>query len=94
MPIKNAAKKAQRQMIKRRERNIVLKEKMKNLTKKFSKSVIAKKLDEAKTLLPKIAQAVDKAAKNNVINKNKASRVKSRLAKSLNKITATAKVKQ
>ena len=93
MPIKNAARKAVRQTAKRREKNITLKEKMKTLTKKFSKSVIAKKIDEAKELLPKIAQAVDKAAKNNVIRKNKASRIKSRLAKSLNSLVTPAKAK-
>ncbi len=93
MPIKDAARKAVRQTTKRRLRNMALKDTMKTLTKKFSKSVIAKKIDEAKGLLPKIAQAVDKAAKNNVIRKNKASRIKSRLAKSLNSIAAPAETK-
>lgn len=93
MPIKDAARKAVRQTSKRRERNIALKDTMKTLTKKFSKSVIAKKIDEAKELLPKIAQAIDKAAKNNVIRKNKASRIKSRLARALNKAVAPAKAK-
>ncbi len=91
MPIKNAAKKAVRQTAKRRDRNIALKEKMKTLIKKFNKSIAAKKTDEAKSLLPKIAQAVDKAAKNHVIEANKASRVKSRLSKSLNKTAGAVK---
>lgn len=91
MPIKNAAKKALRQSTKKRERNKLLKEKMRALIKKFKKTIAAKKTEEAKSLTPIIAKTIDKSAKNNIIKKNTASRIKSRLNKALNKILAEAK---
>ena len=47
--------------------------------------VLAKKMPEAKKLLPEIYQALDKAAKVGVIKKNNASRRKSRLTKLIDK---------
>jgi small subunit ribosomal protein S20 len=40
--------------------------------------------DEAQKLLPKVASMLDKLAKKNVIHKNKASNIKSKLAKHIN----------
>lgn len=54
------------------------------LIKEFRRAVTSKKFEEAKTLLPKIYKTLDKAAKKNTIKKNTASRLKSRLTKSLN----------
>lgn len=51
--------------------------------------IAQKKIQEATNLLPKVAKALDKAAKVGVIKKNTASRKKSRLAKFLRR-TASA----
>ncbi|CEN40808.1 30S ribosomal protein S20 [Capnocytophaga cynodegmi] len=43
-------------------------------------------LDEAKELFPKVISMIDKLAKKNIIHSNKASNLKSSLAKHLNKL--------
>jgi small subunit ribosomal protein S20 len=85
MPITSSAKKALRQTKTRHARNVVKKETYKKAVVKYRKLVVAKSVDEAKKLLPIVFKALDKAAKSNVIAKNKASRLKSRLAKMLGK---------
>jgi len=85
MALTESAKKAIRQSAKRREQNIVYKDKIKKLVKEARALVLARKLDEAKKLLPAIYQALDKAAKVGVIKKNNASRHKSRLTKLIDK---------
>jgi small subunit ribosomal protein S20 len=42
--------------------------------------------DEAKSLLPKVSAMLDKLAKKNVIHKNKASNIKSKLTRKVNAI--------
>lgn len=44
------------------------------------------KKDKAEKLYPKIAAMLDKLAKNNVVHKNKASNLKSKLAKHVNSL--------
>lgn len=83
MPIKKAARKALKQSIKRRKKNLIYKNKTKDLLKKVRTLIAEKKLAEAKALLPQIYKALDKAAKVGVMKKNTASRKKSRIAKSL-----------
>ncbi len=83
MPITKSAKKALKQNIKRRKRNLAYKNKIKNLVKKVRGLVAENKTDEAKKLLPQIYKALDKAAKAKVIKKNTANRKKARIAKSL-----------
>jgi small subunit ribosomal protein S20 len=85
MPITSSAKKALRQSKKRRERNIVKKEAYKGAVKAYRKSVAEKKWEDAAKKLPIAYKSLDKAAKTNVIAKNKAGRLKSRLAKLLPK---------
>lgn len=51
----------------------------------YKKLVAGKNLEGAKKILPQVYKALDKAAKTNVIAKNKASRLKSRLAKLIRK---------
>jgi small subunit ribosomal protein S20 len=41
---------------------------------------------EAKAMLPKVASMLDKLAKRNIIHKNKASNLKSKLTKHVNKL--------
>ena len=83
MAITKSAKKALRQSIKKRERNLFYKNKIKDLVKEVRSLVSQKKIKEAKELLPQIYKALDKAAKVGVIKKNNASRKKSRLTKLL-----------
>jgi small subunit ribosomal protein S20 len=80
-PITESAKEALRQSEKRRIRNLMYKEKIKKLVKKFKNLVLEKKIEEAKKFLPEIYKVLDKAAKENVIKKGKASRIKSRISK-------------
>lgn len=85
MPITKSAKKAIRQNIKRKKRNISYKKKMRLLTKQVRSLVLEKKNDEAKNILPKLYKAIDKVAKVGVIKKNTASRKKSRITKFIGK---------
>lgn len=85
MAITKSAKKAIRQSAARREHNIVYKDKIKILVKQARALVLAKKMAEAKKLLPDIYAALDKAAKVGIIKKNNASRHKSRLTKLIDK---------
>ena len=88
MAITKSAKKAIRQSATRKEHNIVYKDKIKSLVKQAKVLVSAKKMAEAKKLLPEIYKAFDKAAKVGIIKKNNASRHKSRLTKLIDKKTA------
>jgi len=85
MPITTSAKKALRQNKTRHARNEIKKENYKRMVVKYRKLVIAKSMDEAAKLLPAVFKALDKAAKGKVIEKNKASRLKSRLSKAIAK---------
>ncbi len=87
MAIIKSAKKSIRQSAKRKEHNIIYKDKIKKLVKEALSLVAAKKQAEAKKLLPEIYKALDKAAKVGVIKKNNASRRKSRLTKFIEKKT-------
>jgi small subunit ribosomal protein S20 len=85
MAITKSAKKAIRQSATRKEQNVVYKDKIKKLVKEALALVSAKKMAEAKKLLPEIYKALDKAAKVGIIKKNNASRRKSRLTKMIDK---------
>ncbi len=85
MPIKQAARKALRQSLKHRARNLVYENKIKSLIKEVRGLVSQKKIKEAKNLLPQVYQALDKAAKVGVIKKNAAARKKSRITKLISK---------
>ena len=83
MPITKSAKKALRQSIKRKKRNLQNKRKIKDLTKEVKSLVSEKEIEKAKKLLPSLYKALDKAAKKGVIKKNTVSRKKSRITKFL-----------
>ena len=85
MPITKSAKKALRQSLTRKARNLRRKNNYKNNLKELKNLASAGKNDEAKKLLPKVYKALDKAAKTNVIAKNKAARLKSSAANLLQK---------
>ncbi len=83
MPITSSAKKALRQNKTRRVRNVIRKDTYKKAVVRYRKLVAQKKSEEAQKMLSTVYKALDKAAKTKVIEKNKASRLKSRLAKLL-----------
>jgi small subunit ribosomal protein S20 len=81
MPITSSAKKAERASKKKHVYNLRRKKDVDTVVRDIKKLVKEKKGDEAKKLLPKAYQAYDKAAKLKTIDKNTASRKKSRLSK-------------
>ena len=85
MPITKSAKKALRQNTRRKERNLIYKDKIKNLQKQVKNLVSQKKIKEAKELLPQVYKALDKATKVGIIKKNTAARKKSKITKLVNK---------
>lgn len=86
MPNTKSAIKAMRQSIKRRARNIIKRDAYKKTVKDARKTIASLKKDEAIKALSLAMKALDKAAKTHIIHKNKASRLKSRLAKAMAKI--------
>ena len=86
MPITKSAKKALRQNIKRRQKNLQRKKKIKDLTKKIEYFLSKNQKEEAKKLLPQLYKALDKAAKTGIIKKNTAARKKSRITAMVNRI--------
>ncbi len=86
MPITKSAKKALKQSKKRWGRNIKRSRLLKNELKELRKLTLAKDKKGAQALISKIYQVLDKASKTNIIRKNTASRMKSRLTKAVNKL--------
>lgn len=80
MPITKSAKKALRQNISRRQKNLKRKTELKSVIKDYRKLIAAGKKEEAEKYLPQVYKKLDKSAKVNLIKKNKASRLKSRLS--------------
>lgn len=87
MPITKSAEKALRQSRRRRETNLIRKEAYRDAIKKFKKLAVAGTFDQTRSSLRSVYQTLDKAAKTNVIKKNKASRLKSQLTRLVNKKT-------
>lgn len=85
MPNTKSAIKAARQNIKRRVINLAALEKIRKATKQVRKLAATGKMDDAKKAVAAAYAALDKAAKKNIIHKNKASRLKARLSKLVNK---------
>lgn len=84
MPVIKGAKKKLRQDKKRTERNQKLRNAYREALRKVKKAASEKNITAAVSL-------VDKAAKNHIIHKNKAARLKSRLSKLLPRKTTAAK---
>lgn len=85
MPITKSAQKALRKSKRFYAVNQKKKTELKTALKSFQKLVEQDKLKDAKTQLKIVYKKLDKAAKTNLIKKNKAGRLKSRLAAQLNK---------
>jgi len=91
MPVTKSAKKALLVSIRRKGENDLVRAKVKSAVKGL-KSAISNQKDDAASLLQAAYKELDLAAKKHVIHKNKASRLKSRLAKKMGK-TVEAPVK-
>lgn len=87
MPITKSAKKAHRQSLRRRKFNVARKSKVVDAVKAFKKAVAAGDAKGAAALVPQVQKALDKAVKGGTLNKNTASRKKSRLTKMLAKVS-------
>jgi len=86
MPNSASAKKELRKSIKRKQKNLKIKNSLKDLIKKSRKAIEAKDTT-AKELVEKTLCALDKAAGKGIIKKNASNRKKSRLHKKLNQIS-------
>lgn len=76
MPNKHAAIKDLRKNKRRAARNLRDKTNVKSLIKQLKSLVQEGKKSEALAMLPKLQQATDKAAKKDVLHRNKAGRIK------------------
>jgi len=83
-----SALKRYRQSEKRQAINTANRHKLKTQLRKLKTAVAAKKTDDAKGLLPQTFRLIDKSVQKGVIKKNTAARYKSRLAKSVNSLSA------
>ena len=88
MPNLPAARKSLRSDKKKQQRNKAAKSRLKTLVRDLNQLIEQKKQQEAAALLKDVMSALDKAAKNNIIKKNTASRKKSRLSIRVTKISA------
>ena len=91
MPNNRNAAKADRQSQKRRLQNRSQMSSLKTLVKKFRTSLNDKADPAPATSLGEVSKRLDQAGAKRLIHPNKASRLKSRLAKAVNKKTAAVK---
>ena len=87
MPNITSAKKALRQSERRHAQNAQKLRALREAVKEVRKYIAAGKKDAAAAILPKAYQALDKAAKMNVLKKNTVSRKKARLTRAVAKTT-------
>lgn len=85
MAIKKSAQKAHRKSLKRNIKNSQKRRQVKELLKSVRLLISQKKNDEAKRLLPQVYKLLDKSAKTELMKKNTASRLKSRITKLISK---------
>lgn len=83
MPRERSAYKEIRKATKRHTRNISIRTELKTLKKSFDRLITAKKLDEAKKMMPQVISKINRAATKGILTKNTASRHISRLSKRL-----------
>ena len=86
MPTTKSAQKALRQNKRRRARNLKQSRSLKDEIKALKKLMAKKDKKGVNEVLPKVYKSLDKAAKTNLIKKNNAARLKSRLTKAVNKL--------
>ena len=83
-----SALKRHRQSTHRRLINQMNRHKLKTQMKRLKTAIADGKSSDARTLVPETFSLIDKSVQKGVIKKNTASRYKSRLAKSVNALTA------
>lgn len=86
MPITRSAKKALRSSLRKRVFNRVRKDRVSTAEKDVKKLISEGKKKEAIAALSRAQKALDKAVKGRTLDRNKASRKKSRLAKMIAKL--------
>ncbi len=86
MPITRSAKKALRSSLRKREFNIARKSKVQKSLKSLKKLIADKNKKEAMVMMRSVQKALDKAVKGHTLDKNTASRKKSRLSRMIRKI--------
>lgn len=84
MPNKENAKKAMRKSEKRTQHVKVINAEIKSLRVKLRKLIDAKNLVDATEVAKLVSKKFDKAVSKNIVKKNTAARLKSRLAKKVN----------
>ncbi len=84
-PITKSAKKALRQSLRRKAKNLQKTRKLKDLLKEVRNLISQNKVEEVKKILPQVYKLLDKAAKVGLIKKNTASRKKSRITKAISR---------
>lgn len=89
MPVTKSAKKALRTDIRRKAENDLVRSKIKGAYK-GAKISIAKKESDVAEKIQSLYRELDLAAKKNVIHRNKAARLKSRITKSASKADHSA----
>lgn len=90
MPITKSAKKALRTSARRMQENLATKTIYKKAVK-LARAAVSEGASELSDLLSKAQSALDTAAKNKTIHRNKAARLKSRLAKKTVGVVAVKK---
>lgn len=87
MPISRSAKKSLRKSIKNRKSNVSIKNKFKDIVKKFLEKPSAEKIGQVQSML-------DKAEKKGILHKNKVSRMKSQMSKKIGKEVVKVVIKK
>lgn len=86
MPNIKSAKKRVLTNKRKEEENILVESRMRNSIRKLEKSIKDGNTDAAKEQLTTTLKNIDKAQNVNIVKENKASRLKSRLTKSVNNL--------
>ncbi len=87
MPITRSAKKALRSSFKKRDFNTIRRDKVSKSLKSLKKLIAEKNKKQAMVVMRTVQKALDKAVKGRTLDKNTASRKKSRLSKMIKKIS-------
>jgi len=87
MAITRGAKKAHRASLRKREFNLVRKDKVSSAVKSLKKLVVAGNKKEAEMMMRQAQKAIDKAVKGKTLKKNTASRKKAGLSRLVKKIS-------
>lgn len=93
MPNTASAKKRLRQSVVRRDRNRSAKSALRTQIKKVRKAISEGSVETGKTEFQAAVKKIDQAAGKNIIHANRAARIKSRLSRSLKKLTTGAGAK-